>query len=142
MKKYFVLGLMVLIILIGGAFLLVSSNNSSTSVLGAVSVFSNLTPNQFNEVISSREFTLIDIRTKDEYNAGHIAGSKQNDFYQTVNFSKFLDSLDKNGKYLIYCRTGKRSGLTLGLMQQKGFKTVYDLAGGYNGWIRAGFPTE
>jgi rhodanese-related sulfurtransferase len=143
MKKYLVLGLAALVILVGGAIVLMpTAGTSNNNVLGAVSSFSDLMPDQFNQAIKSGKFTLIDIRTVDEFNAGHIAGAKQADYYQTEAFSKYLDSLNKNANYLIYCHTGRRSGLTLTLMQQKGFKSVYDLQGGYAAWTAAGLPTE
>jgi phage shock protein E len=143
MNKFLFTSLFALVtILIGAVFFMTSMKSSNTNVLGVVSVFSDLTPQQFDSAIKSGQYELIDVRTLDEYNAGHIKGAKQKDFYQTQALSNYLDTLDKNGKYLIYCHTGNRSGLTLGLMQQKGFATVYDLAGGYNAWVSSGFPTE
>jgi phage shock protein E len=143
MNKFLFTSLFALVtILIGAVFFMTSMKSSNTNVLGVVSVFSDLTPQQFDSAIKSGQYELIDVRTLDEYNAGHIKGAKQEDFYQTQALSNYLDTLDKNGKYLIYCHTGNRSGLTLGLMQQKGFATVYDLAGGYNAWVSSGFPTE
>jgi rhodanese-related sulfurtransferase len=143
MKKFLLLGISVLIIILIGALVLMpSGKNSNIKILGVVAAYSHLSPEQFNSAVKTNKFTLIDIRTTDEYNAGHLANTKQNDFYQTDNFSKFLSSLDKNKNYLIYCRTGHRSNTTLAIMKQKGFKTVYDLAGGYNAWVAAGYPTE
>ena len=131
-----------IISLIGGIVYISSINKPSANVLGAVSSFSELTPSQFDQAIKSKQFKLIDVRTIDEYNSGHIKGATENDFYQTQAFSNYLSKLDKDGKYLIYCHTGRRSGLTLGTMQQMGFKTVYDLGGGYAAWTAAGLPTE
>jgi len=143
MNKYFLLTLLVLILVLTGAIFHMSSmENSNTNVLGAVSVFSDITPEQFNQALNSGRFTLIDIRTIDEYNAGHLKNAKQSDYYQTQAFSNYLDSLDKNARYLIYCRTGKRSAASLQIMQEKGFTNVYDLAGGYNAWVSSNLPVE
>lgn len=84
----------------------------------------------------------MDIRTADEYNAGHLRGAKQIDYYQTQQFSDYLDSLDKNAKYLIYCRTGHRSSLALKIMQEKDFTNLMDLSGGITAWTSKGLPTE
>jgi len=119
-----------------------SSKNSNTKVLGEQQAYSHLTPEQFNTALSTDEYTLIDIRTMDEFNSGHLKNAAQNDYYQTQQFSSYLDSLDKNKKYLIYCRTGHRSGLALGIMQQKGFTNVSDLSGGITAWTSSGLPTE
>jgi rhodanese-related sulfurtransferase len=119
-----------------------SSGNSNTKVLGKQQAYSHLTPEQFDTALSTGEYTLIDIRTTDEFNSGHLKNALQNDYYQTQQFSSYLDSLDKNKKYLMYCRTGHRSGLAMGIMQQKGFANVSDLSGGITAWTASGLPTE
>ncbi len=143
MKKYIILGLIIIVILVGGVIVLTPTTGTPiNTVLGATSAYSHIAPDQFNKAIASGKFTLIDIRTIDEFNAGHIKTAKQADYYQTQSFSDYLDSLNKNANYLIYCHTGRRSGLALQIMQQKGFTNVYDLAGGYNDWLAASLPTE
>jgi rhodanese-related sulfurtransferase len=102
----------------------------------------HLSPTAFKKALESGEYKVIDIRTMEEYRAGHLKGSVQKDFFKTEEFSKFLDSLDKTQKYLIYCRSGNRSGKALIQMQEKGFKNVSDLDGGYNVWIGSGYPVE
>jgi rhodanese-related sulfurtransferase len=143
MNKYLLVGLLVLIIaLIGGIVYISSMGKSNTNVLGSVSSFSDLSPQQFSQDLNVGGYTLLDVRTIDEYNAGHIKGAKQEDFYQTQAFSNYLDTLNKNGKYLIYCRTGIRSAKAMQLMQDKGFANVHDLVGGYNAWVSSSLPTE
>ena len=143
MKKVIIAGLLLVILIVGGAVALMPSAkmNSNADVLALVSPFTDLSPQQFKQALVSTRYTLIDVRTVAEYGAGHLAKAEQSDYYQTQQFSKFLDSLDKNKSYLIYCRTGVRSGEAMDLMLQKGFKSVYDLAGGYNAWVAAGYPT-
>ncbi|OGH07462.1 MAG: hypothetical protein A2171_00300 [Candidatus Levybacteria bacterium RBG_13_35_9] len=99
-------------------------------------------PSVFKEALESGKYKLIDVRTKEEYAQGHIKNAIQKDYYKTQEFLGFLNSLDKNGKYLIYCRTDKRSSKTLEIMKEKGFKNVSDMTGGYNGWVTLGYPTE
>lgn len=94
----------------------------------------SLNPQDFKEAIDSGNYKLIDIRTQEEFNSGKIKGAENIDFYKTQEFSDYLDSLDKNGKYLIYCRSGNRSGQTLSIMKAKGFQNVSDLQGGINAW--------
>ena len=143
MNKYLLIGLLILIVALIGSITYISSmDKSNMNVLGTESTFSDLNPQQFNQVLSSGGYTLIDVRTIDEYNSGHIKGAKQEDFYQTQAFSNYLDSLDKNGKYLIYCRTGIRSAKAMQLMQDKSFASVHDLVGGYAAWVSANLPTE
>jgi rhodanese-related sulfurtransferase len=125
-------------------FLLVAAFAAGTLVTSrpnSPTAFSHLSPAQFNTALSTGKYTLLDVRTRDEYIAGHLINALQNDYYQTQVFSDYLDSLNKDTQYLIYCRTGKRSDLTLTLMKTKGFKNVSDLAGGYVAWTAANLPT-
>ena len=100
----------------------------------------HLSPSEFDQAIKSGEYKLIDMRTIDEYEKGHIKGSSQIDFYETQKFFSYLDTLDKNGKYLLYCGSGNRSGQALNTMEQEGFKNVSDLAGGIRAWEAERYP--
>ena len=82
-------------------------------------------------------FVLIDIRTKAEYNAGHIPSAIQMDFY-AKDFPQKLDKLARDKVYLIYCRSGNRTGHTLRLMQKMNFQQVIDLKNGIISWQNSG----
>ena len=97
---------------------------------------------EFSTLVAEGGSTILDVRTGDEFGSGHIAGAVNSDFYNTVAFSSFLDGLDKNESYLIYCRSGSRSGSTLKMMRDKGFTQVTDLSGGIASWEAAGLPLE
>lgn len=88
--------------------------------------------------ISNNDHVLIDIRTNMEYNMGYIENSILLDLYSS-NFQEELNKLDKNKIYLIYCRSGSRTGYVLNLMQNLGFKKVYNLKFGIIDWIKNGF---
>jgi rhodanese-related sulfurtransferase len=83
-------------------------------------------------------FVLLDVRTPGEYNKGHIQGAKLLDYYHP-DFLKRLKSLDRGKTYLLYCRTGNRSGRTLDLMGKLGFKQGAHLAGGIVAWQGKGY---
>ncbi len=92
------------------------------------------------ENAGSADFVIIDVRTPEEFTDGHIAGAIVIDFY-SMSFRNGLDVLDKDKTYLIYCRSGNRSGQARDIMEELGFKEVYDLGGGIVAWINAGLPT-
>ncbi|MFP4567601.1 MAG: rhodanese-like domain-containing protein [Candidatus Woesearchaeota archaeon] len=94
---------------------------------------------EFNSMLNSKDVVLIDIRTPDEFNSGHINGAMNLDFYSST-FKEELDLLDKSKTYLIYCRTGSRTGQTLNIMKNLGFSEVYDLSGGIVAWQSNNFP--
>jgi rhodanese-related sulfurtransferase len=82
---------------------------------------------------------IIDVRTHKEFHAGHIKNAHVIDFYAN-DFIQNLKQLDKNKTYLLYCRSGNRSGKTLRLMKKLGFKAAYNMQGGMKAWTRAKYP--
>ena len=84
-------------------------------------------------------FIIIDVRTQEEFIEGHIEGAINIDF-QSDKFRGQIDELDRNNKYLIYCRSGNRSRGALEVMVEMDFKEVYHLSNGIIKWIDAGYP--
>jgi rhodanese-related sulfurtransferase len=135
MKKLLVLGLLLIILIMGGSVYF--KNN-----LASQATFIDLIPKQFNQDLKTGGYTLIDVRTLQEYNAGHLKNAKQIDYYQTQAITAYIAALDSKGKYLLYDRTGERSLLVMQMMRDLGFANVSDLSGGYNAWVAAGLPVE
>ena len=78
--------------------------------------------------------TLIDVRTFEEYESGHLDKAQNIDFLNEELFIKEIEKFDKSQPIYIYCRSGNRSGKAATLMQELGFQTIYDLEGGYLNW--------
>lgn len=103
----------------------------------------NLSAKEFSDMIehyrhNKIEFRLLDIRTKPEFDQGHIAGAEMLDFY-APDFVEKLKQLDREQTYLIYCRSGNRTGQTIKLMAQLGFQNVSHLKNGIISWVRSGY---
>jgi NADH dehydrogenase len=49
-----------------------------------------------------------------------------------------ISTLDKNGTYAVYCRSGNRSGQAVAIMHDAGFHNVYNLNGGIIDWTNSG----
>ena len=82
---------------------------------------------------------ILDLRTPDEFNSGHLPNAKNIDFYK-ADFKTRIASLDRNATYLVYCRSGRRSGVTLDFLRDVGFGRVYHLDGGVIAWRAPGCP--
>lgn len=83
---------------------------------------------------NSSDLIVLDVRTPEEINEGKIVSTAlELDFYDDA-FETKLDQLDKNKNYLVYCRSGGRSGKTVSKMKKKGFKSAHNLLGGYSAW--------
>ncbi len=87
----------------------------------------------FKEKMQNGEYVILDVRTSEEHNDKKIAHSMQLDCY-APDFQAQLEQLDKDKVYLVYCRSGNRSGQTMDMMKNMGFGEVYNLDGGIIGW--------
>jgi rhodanese-related sulfurtransferase len=76
---------------------------------------------------------IIDVRTPEEFQAGHIPHAVLINFYES-NFSQRLDSFNKSKIYLVYCAKGGRSAEAASIMVKKGFKNVVNLQDGFSSW--------
>jgi rhodanese-related sulfurtransferase len=84
---------------------------------------------------------LLDVRTPEEFQAGCLSSAKNVDI-RSGSFEQQISGLDKNGSYLVYCRTGKRSADARSRMLSDGFKNVVDLQGGITEWQAQGLPVS
>jgi len=107
-------------------------------------IIQNVSVSKASGIISdndgSPDFVLLDIRTPDEFNEERLAGSVNLDYYES-SFESDLDAMDKSRMYLIYCRTGTRSGNALDMMDDLDFEEVYNMLGGIVDWKESGRPT-
>jgi rhodanese-related sulfurtransferase/type 1 glutamine amidotransferase len=96
---------------------------------------------EFEQLWQGKKFTVLDVRTGEEFNAGHIPGAVNLDVLD-AGFEKQVAALDKSKTYLVHCAAGRRSANAAEQMKALGFKSVVDLAPGFNGWKAAGKPVE
>ena len=85
------------------------------------------------KALMQNDYPLIDVRTPQEYDEGHIDKASNIDF-NAPDFNDQISKLDKGQPFLIYCAAGGRSAKAAALMQSLGFKKVYELKGGYRNW--------
>lgn len=97
-----------------------------------------LEPQELLDKIKKEEVHFVDVRTAIEFKQGHIEDAINIDFMAS-DFADQLKRLDANKPIVIYCRTGRRSGLSTGTLVEIGFKDIYDLKGGTINWQRQGF---
>ncbi len=87
------------------------------------------------------DLVVLDVRTPEEFAAGHLEGATLVDFYDP-DFADQLADLDPDVPYLLYCQSGNRSGQSAVLMEQLGFTDVADVDGGILAWTEVGNPVE
>ena len=91
---------------------------------------------QFIE-IQETDYILVDVRTIEEYESGHIQNAINFDFY-SGSFQKEILSLDKSSSIILYCRTQNRSTKTANFLKENGYKEVSVMEGGITHWVKNG----
>ena len=82
---------------------------------------------------------LVDVRTPEEYAAGHLPGAANIDWLADGFIDQSRATLDAARPVLVHCRTGKRSAAAAAKLAAAGFH-VANLLGGYEAWAAAGRP--
>lgn len=84
---------------------------------------------------------VIDVRTDDEYNAGHVPGARHIPLNDLPSRLDEIDSLKGKDVYLI-CASGGRSARASTLLASEGFSRPINVEGGTNAWREAGYPLD
>ena len=89
---------------------------------------------KFEKLMEKKNTYVLDVRTPEEYKSGFIVNAVNYNVMDSVAFVNTISSLDKNKKYLLYCKSGRRSGKALVMMKNMGFRKVHHLKGGVTEW--------
>ena len=109
--------LIAILIILTAIVIIISYNKNS--------VIQNPNSSEINEIIKDENIILIDVRTENEYNSGHIKNAINiplNDIQNKIDYQK-----DK--PLAVYCRTGKRSLEAAKTLAKMGYTKIYDLGG-------------
>lgn len=127
-----------LIAVVVAAFGLVSCSSDSDSDSDSTSDSGEPSPGEEAAAVAlESERTVIDVRTPEEYDAGHVEGAELIDI-QGPDFSEQIAALDTDGEYVVYCRSGNRSAAAAAQMEAAGLD-VLD-GGGLDDMVAAGWP--
>lgn len=121
MITYIVLGVAVL----GIAMYFKPSSNGKEA-------YRNVSVDDLDNLLKDKNTILIDVRTQKEINQGVIGQPLEIEL--GVGMKQKMINLDKDKKYILYCRSGKRSTLASKMMSNLGFNDVNNLQGGYVAW--------
>jgi rhodanese-related sulfurtransferase len=96
---------------------------------------------EFEKAIASKNIQLLDVRTADEYKAGHIKNSFQANWLNKPEFEDRTSHLDKSKPVFVYCLSGGRSAAAANYLSEKGYD-VTNLTGGITAWKQSTKPVE
>ena len=113
------------------------------SLLGMSWVFADVpavSPQQAAQMQSDKNAVIVDVREKDEWNTGHIAGAIHIPLSEISNRVTELTKY-QNQPVITQCRSGVRSAKAADILAKSGFTNVHNMDGGLNAWQKADLKT-
>jgi rhodanese-related sulfurtransferase len=96
-----------------------------------------LTTLQATQLINSRNATVIDTRTPDEFKKGSLPNARN---VPADKIGERMRDVKKDRPVIVVCATGRTAGSVAAQMRAAGHAEVYVLAGGLAAWREAGLP--
>ena len=92
-----------------------------------------------NDMDSGKKFVFLDVRTAEEFNAGHLPSSVNipRGVLEFIVEKKFPV---KETNIVLYCRTDPRAALCTKTLNDMGYINARNLKGGFKAWGEAGYP--
>ena len=94
---------------------------------------------EFEALQAKKEAVILDVRTPDEFQAGHVPGAI-NINWRARDFNEQVEKLDKSQKYVVHCLAGPRSANACTRLGELGFSQIVDFSGGWRTYQAAGKP--
>lgn len=111
-----------------------AQNNNGQVAEAPKATVQNISQEEFLKIQSQENTIVMDVRTAGEVAEGFIQGTSVFTDVTGNTFQNDITALDKNKTYLVYCRSGARSGRAAQMMIDAGFTNVYNLNGGISNW--------
>ena len=123
----------VVTLIIASALILTGCSSTSTPAV------EHLDSARFADKIVETDVVTLDVRTADEFMAGHINGAINIDVEGNT-FDAEIANLDKSKTYAVYCQSGRRSLIAVDKMANAGFGSLFNLENGIADWNANGWP--
>jgi hydroxyacylglutathione hydrolase len=85
------------------------------------------------------DLQFLDVRRPGEFDRGHAPGARN---VQLANLENLASQFDPSRPTAVICASGYRSSIATSLLKRQGFKILFNVVGGTNAWINAGYPVE
>lgn len=133
MKKYILAALLIVITATGACAPAnqqtpVSTDANTMLSTASKAEYKKISPEEAKQRIDAGGAFILDVRTQEEFDAGHIKGAMRLEYNE---FDEKLEEIlpDKSVQILIYCRSGNRSRTATEYLISNGYTDVYDFGG-------------
>ncbi len=92
-----------------------------------------------DRIAEGAELQVVDVRRPGEYVGGHVPGAIN---VTLAHLEQDLSRLNSNRPAAVICASGYRSSAATSILERRGFSQIFNVVGGTNGWINAGYPVD
>jgi len=117
-------------------------NQTETQTEKTALFLKNVDASTFKSLVDKQSGIILDVRTPEEFQAGHIPGAINIDWKNQDEFKTKIKALAKDKTLLVYCHSGHRSGLATKYLKAQGYEKIYNLETGILGWKAANYDVE
>ena len=114
---------------------------SAEQVAATPSAVKRIGVEEYDKLRANTNHVILDVRSVAEFEKGRIPRAINIDINSKA-FAEKAGALDRNKIYLLNCAVGMRSAKACKKLETMGFKELYDLRPGFDGWKKAGKPIE
>jgi len=100
-----------------------------------------LSPVAATQLINREDAQIIDVREADEFAAGHLPEARHIPLGKLVERAGELEKF-KDKPIIVCCASGMRSAKGCAALGKLGFSRVYNVSGGVDAWVGAGYPIK
>lgn len=101
--------------------------------------FTRISVQEAKEMLDRGNVQFVDTREAHEHAAGHAPGTVLIPHMSVMNRT---GELDPNKDIVMICQKGQRSALACEFAAAAGFTRLYNVEGGHDAWVAAGYPME
>lgn len=132
-----IVGVIAVIAIVIVGVIALSGGNTPAATVAQSPASQRILPAAYNTQFSSPggDHLLIDVRTREEFASGHIAGAIN---IPVEEIGGRLNEVPDDKPVVLYCRSGNRSAQAANILVGAGYTGVYDL-GGIIDWTAAGY---
>lgn len=105
----------------------------------SVETMPQMTVHELNKALPPRDLQVLDVRTPDEWQSGHVPGAS---YLFLPELAEKASKLDKDRPVAVYCDSGYRASIGASQLRQLGFKKVRNVPGSWKAWTAADYPAE
>ena len=92
-----------------------------------------------DRLAESADLQVVDVRRSGEYAGGHVPGAIN---LTLAHLEQDISSLNSNRPTAVICASGYRSSAATSILQRHRFSEIYNVVGGTNAWVNAGYAVE